>query len=172
MVASAAALVAGLVGIVLSGDWKLLLAFPAGMGLTHGFAEIRFRKAVKGEKMLVGHEKAIGWIDAAFSAFVLASALMLPMLLIGRFTAFKDDGRWVKICWYAGLAVMPWGYWWRDAIERFVRWVAFLCVAGIDLSLVFFWGPRMEDISSGIVYAGMAAILVRHFIVSRKGVTA
>ncbi len=94
------------------------------------------------------------------------------MLLTGRFAACKDDGRWMKIGWYAGVAILPWGYGWRDATERYERWVAFLCVTAIAGSLVFFWGPRMEDISSGIVYAGMAAIFGRHFIVSRKGVAA
>ena len=172
MAVSAAALAAGLAGIVLAGDWKLLLVLPVGMGLTHGFSELHFRNVAKLEKKLAEHQKAVGWIDAAFSAFVLATALMLPMLLIGRFTAFKDDGRWMKICWYAGLAIMPWGYGWRDATERYERWVAFLCVAAIAGALVFFWGPRTEDISSGIVYAGMAAIFGRHFIVSRKGVAA
>ena len=135
------------------------------MGLTHGFSELHFRNVAKLEKKLAEHQKAVGWI-------VLATALMLPMQLIGHFTAFKDDGRWMKICWYSGLAIMPWGYGWRDATERYERWVAFVCVAALAVSLVFFWGPRMEEISNWIVLAGMAAILARHFIVSRKGVAA
>lgn len=170
MVLSAAALAAGLVGIVLTGDWKLLLVLPVGMGLTHGLTTMSFREVMKGGEFRKAHPKVLGWVDAVFSAFILSTALAVPMELIGRFTAFRDDGQWVKICWFAGVSVVPWGYGWRDAAGRFVQWVAFACVAAESAGFVFSW--RNENLTMGIIYAGMAAILVRRWIVSRKEVAA
>lgn len=150
--ASAAALVAGLAGIALCGDWKLLLAFPVGFALCEIAANIDFIETLRknradfdrindritnGKGSKFDSEKFISWFDcigAALGAFV---AMMMAFYLVDRFTAFRGDWLWVKACWSAGCAIVPWTCTYKDAAGRFRRWVHFASVFTLAAVVVF-----------------------------------
>ena len=172
MVMSAVALAAGMAGVVITGDLKLLLAVSVNMGFTYVLMALGVGQALKSGSVLAGHPKAAGWLDAFTKAFVISAALQVPMGLISRFSAFGDEWRWVKICLYAGIAIMPWGYCWTNAVERYRGWVAFVSVAVIVVALVFCWGPRVAEVATLVCLVQIAAVLAGHWAANRKEVRA
>lgn len=180
--ASAAALVAGLAGIALCGDWKLLLAFPVGFALCEITANIDFIETLRknradfdrindritnGKGSKFDSEKFISWFDcigAALGAFV---AMTMAFCLVDRFTAFRGDWLWVKACWSAGCAIVPWTCTYKDAAGRFRRWVHFASVFGLA-AVVVFCAPYVEIALYFFTFAIIFLYCVHHWWTTRK----
>ena len=186
MLASAAALAAGLAGIALCGDWKLLLAFPVGFALCEITANIDFIETLRknradfdrindritnGKGSKFDSEKFISWFDcigAALGAFV---AMMMAFYLVDRFTAFRGDWLWVKACWSAGCAIVPWTCICKNSADRFRRWIQFASVFGLA-AVVVFCAPYVEIALYFFTFAIIFLYCVHHWWTKRKEVAA
>lgn len=186
MLVSAAALAAGLAGIVLCGDWKLLLAFPVGFAICEITANVDFNEALrknradfdrindritKGKGAKFDSEKFISWFDcigAALGAFV---AMMMAFYLVDRFTAFRGDWLWVKACWSAGCAIVPWTCICKNSADRFRRWIQFASVFGLA-AVVVFCVRYVEIALYFFTFAIIFIYCVHHWWTKRKEVAA
>lgn len=144
MALSGAALAAGLAGVALTGEWKLLLVLAAATGLSEAIGLINFGEALKDtreefekhkEKMVaklgvnVDTDKMFGWFDAIAAALVTFTAVVMAMILVERFSASGSAARWVKVCLFLGCACVPWCYRSYGANERFRKWTVFAVAA-------------------------------------------
>ena len=184
--ASAAALVAGLAGVVLSGDWKLLLVFPVGFAFCEIFTNIDFAEALRknrpdferiGKRIANGRdakfdsEKFIAWFDCIGAAIGSFTVMAITFCLVGRFTAFRGDWSWIKACWFAGCAIVPWTCGYKDAAGRFRRRVHFAAVFTVAAVAVF--GVRHAEIALYVsTFAIIVLYCVHHWRMTRKGVDA
>lgn len=182
---SAVALAAGLAGVVLTRDWRLLLVVAAMMGLSEGigfvcFSELFKRgrdieewKAKAGEKpgSRVKPAKVIGWIDAVAAGLMTCTAVMFAMYLQSRFSASFADARWVKVCLFLGCACVPWCYRSSCSEERFRKWSVFAVAAFTACWLMAL--PNEPLLRAGdFSLLLFPAHLIRRWILNRKVVSA
>ena len=183
---SGAALAAGLVGIVLTGDWRLLLVVAAATGLSEAIGLINFGEALKDTreefekhkaKMVakmgvnIDTDKMFGWFDAIAAALVTFTTVAMAMILMARFSTSFTDARWVKVCLFLGCACVPWCYCYGSANERFRKWTVFAVAAFSAVWLTVFPGEsllRAEDFALVL----LPVHLIHRWILNRKGVAA
>ena len=186
MAVSGAALAAGLVGIVLTGDWRLLLVVAAATGLSEAIGLINFGEALKDtreefekhkEKMVaklgvnIDTDKMFGWFDAIAAALVTFTTVAMAMILMARFSTSLLETRWVKVCLFLGCACVPWCYCYESANERFRKWTIFAVAAFSAVWLMVLPGEsllRAEDFALIL----LPVHLIHRWILNRKGVAA
>ena len=186
MVVSAAALAAGLVGIALAGDWRLLLVVAAATGLSETVGFIRLTDVLmRNRKEFDEHHarvcdkmgvkvdpgKMIGWIEAVIAAFVTFTSVVMAMILMARFSTSFADARWMKVCLFLGCACVPWCYRSHSADDRFRKWSIFAVAACAAACLAVFPGwPLMLAADFALLLFPLH--LVRQWLLGRKGVAA
>ena len=186
MAVSAAALAAGLAGVAITGDWRLLLVVAAAMGLSEGVGFICFteifkrnreefeeRNAKFGDKFgkTFDPEKMMGWIDAVAAAMVTFTVVAMAMILMERFSTSFAEARWVKVCLFLGCACVPWCYRASNANVRFRKWAIFAVAAFTAVWLMAFPGePLMRAVDFALLL--LPAHLIHRWVLNRKGVAA
>lgn len=177
---------AGLAGIALTGDWRLLLVVAGATGLSEAIGLINFGEALKDtreefekhkEKMVakmgvnIDTDKMFGWFDAIAAALVTFTAVVMAMILVDRFSASGSEARWVKVCLFLGCACVPWCYCYGSANERFRKWSIFAVAAFTAVWLTVLPGEpllRAEDFALIL----LPVHLIHRWILNRKGVAA
>ena len=186
MVLSGAALAAGLAGVALAGEWKLLLVLAAATGLSEAIGLINFGEALKDtreefekhkEKMVaklgvnVDTDKMFGWFDAIAAALVTFTTVAMAMILMARFSTSFTEARWVKVCLFLGCACVPWCYRSYGANERFRKWTVFaVAVIGAGWLMAFPGEPLMR--AADIAFVLFPIHLICQWRINRKGVAA
>ena len=185
MAVSAAALAAGLVGIVLTGEWRLLLVVAAATGLSETIGLINFGEALKDTreefekhkaKMVaklgvnVDTDKMFGWFDAIVAGLVTFTPVAMAMILMARFSSSGSDARWVRVCLFLGCACVPWCYRSYGANERFRKWTVFaVAVIAAGWLMAFPGEPLMRVADFALVLFPIH--LIRRWMLNRKGVS-
>lgn len=186
MVVSTAALAAGLTGVVLTGDWRLLLVVAAAMGLSEAVGFICFTEIFKrnreefeeqnakfGDKFgkTFDPEKMMGWIDAVAASLVTFTTVAMAMILMERFSVCFSEARWAKVCLFLGCACVPWCYRGSNANVRFRKWSIFAVAAFTWVWLMLFPGePLMRAVDFALIL--LPVHLIHRWVLNRKGVAA
>lgn len=152
---SAAALAAGLAGLALARDWKVLLAFPVCFTMTEISGVCMDRSLLPDAP---DAHPGPAWAQAVLSAarpLLVFCMLGLSWSLIRHFSAVKAEGSWYHAGLYLGSALLPWGYRCRDAAGRLIRWTVFMLAfaAAVCLAVGNVW-------TCLLAYLLMAASLV------------
>ena len=187
MAVSAAALIAGLAGVVHTRDWRLLLVVAAATGISEvtglisifdvfkrNRQEIEERHAKISAKLgsaTIDADRMFGWADAIAAALTTYTAVVMAMILTQRFSTCLAEARWVKVCLFLGCACVPWCYRARSANEGFRKWSVFAVAAfGAAWLMVFPAEPLMRAVDFATVL--LPTHLIRQWILGRKGVAA
>ena len=177
---------AGLTGVVLAGEWKLLLVVAAATGLSEGIGLIDFMEVLRKTREVLEKRKAAlvakfgvdinmdamyGWFDAIVAALVTFTTVAMAMILMARFSTSFTKARWVKVCLFLGCACVPWCYCYGSANERFRKWTIFAVAAFSAVWLTVLPGEsllRAEDFALIL----LPVHLIHRWILNRKGVAA
>lgn len=187
VIASSAALIAGLAGVVHTRDWRLLLVVAAATGISEAIGlicfsdvfkrnrqEIEQRNAKMSAKLggaTIDADRMFGWADAVAAALTTYTAVVMPMILTQRFSTCLAEARWVKVCLFLGCACVPWCYRSCNANERFRKWSVFAVAAFGAAWLIAFPGePLMRAADFALVLFPLH--LVRRWMFNRKGAAA
>ena len=186
MALSGAALAAGLTGVVLAGEWKLLLVVAAATGLSEGIGLIDFMEVLRKTREVLEKRKAAlvakfgvdinmdamyGWFDAIVAALVTFTTVAMAMILMARFSTSTMETRWVKASLLLGCACVPWCYRYGSANERYRKWSVFVVAAfSAGWLMVFPSQPFMRAANFALVL--FPAHLGHRWLLNRQGRTA
>lgn len=166
-IASFLALMAGVVGLAVAGDWKMLLAIAPNFALTELLADYNPADCLKDGSVKDRHAAVSVVCELVGSSSVTALMLMLPTVLMTHFGDGALAWTWYHACLYAGCVVLPWGYLEVSDRNHMLLWgifgFAFLGAAVLVLPLA-----HRTDILGCIQIAFIACLVVRALLIFRR----